>query len=178
MVQSFKEVIKRYCNVANISYLRIMYSKDEVRQLKKRFWDGLSDYAEQYAELRNRRHKFMLHNTRLKGVTMKFDATRDGAYVILEIDHRSEEQQEKLYNHFLENKELLEAAFDTPLVWDTHYITESGKPVIRIYCMQSGLDIHRQGEWGDFYAFMVDNMIRLEKGFVQVKAIWDMWEGA
>ena len=70
-----------------------MYSKDEVRDLKKRFWDGLSAYAESYDELKNRRHKFMLHNTRLKGVTMKFDATRDGAYVILEIDHRSEEQQ-------------------------------------------------------------------------------------
>ena len=93
-----------------------MYSKDEKRDLKKRFWDGLSAYAENYAELRNRRHKFMLHNTRLKGVTMKFDATRDGAYVILEIDHRNEDQQEKLYNHFLEHRELLESAFDTPLI--------------------------------------------------------------
>ena len=109
-----------------------MYSKDEVRELKKRFWDGLSAYAESYEELSNRRHKFMLHNTRMKGVAMKFDATRDGAYVILEIDHRSEEQQEKLYNHFLENRELLEMAFDEPLVWDTHYIKDCGKQVIRI----------------------------------------------
>lgn len=68
-----------------------MYSKDEVRELKKRFWDGLSAYAEQYPELQSRKHKFMLHNTRMKGVAMKFDATRYGAYVILEIDHRSEE---------------------------------------------------------------------------------------
>ncbi len=163
--------------VKNYYYLRIMYSKDEVKELKKRFWDGLSAYAEAYPELSNRRHKFMLHNTRLKGVTMKFDATREGAYVILEIDHRSEEQQEKLYNHFLENRELLEAQFDTPLIWDTQYYKECGKRVIYIYCKQEGLDIHRQHQWDDFYHFMVVNMIKLENGFKQVKAIWDMWEG-
>jgi len=43
--------------------------------------------------------------------------------------------------------------------------------------MHSGLDIHRQEQWNDFYLFMVDNMIRLERGFRQIKAIWDMWEG-
>ena len=75
----------------------------------------------------------MLHNTRLKGVTMKFDATRDGAYVILEIDHRNEDQQEKLYNHFLEHRELLESAFDTPFQWDRNYTKDCGKQVIRIY---------------------------------------------
>lgn len=172
-----KYSVKLYRILLAYAYFCIMYSKDEVRDLKKRFWDGLSAYAESYDELKNRRHKFMLHNTRLKGVTMKFDATRDGAYVILEIDHRSEEQQEKLYNHFLENRELLESAFDEPLIWDTHYVKECGKSVIRIYCMQSGLDVHRQHQWNEFYEFLVANMIRLEKGFVQVKAIWDMWEG-
>lgn len=154
-----------------------MYSKDEVRELKKRFWDGLSAYADSYPELRNRRHKFMLHNTKMKGVAMKFDATRDGAYVILEIDHRSEEQQQKLYNHFVENRALLEGEFDTPLVWDTHYRKECGKEVIYIYCVQTGLDIHRQEQWEAFYHFMVENMIKLENGFRQVKEIWDMWEG-
>ena len=153
-----------------------MYSRDEIKDLKKRFWDGLSDYALNYPDLRSRKHKFMLHNTRLRGVTMKFDATRDGAYVILEIDHRNEERQEKLHNHFLENRELLDAQFDEPLIWDTQYTKECGKQVIRIYCMQQGLDIHRQEQWHDFYRFLVENMIRLEKGFVQVKAIWDMWE--
>lgn len=154
-----------------------MYSKDEVRELKKRFWDGLSAYAESYPELKNRRHKFMLHNTKMKGVTMKFDATRTGAYVILEISHRSEEQQRKLYNHFCENRQLLDNEFETPLLWDTSYVLESGKRVIWIYCKQDNLDIHKQEQWNDFYSFMVSNMIRLERGFCQVKAIWDMWEG-
>lgn len=154
-----------------------MYSKDEVRDLKKRFWDGLSAYAETYPELQDRRHKFMLHNTRLKGVAMMFDATRDGAYVILEISHRNEDQQQKLYNHFCEYRDLLEAEFDTSLVWDTNYVRDCGKRVIRIYCSKSGIDIHRQEQWEEFYSFMVANMIRLENGFRQVKAMWDMWEG-
>lgn len=154
-----------------------MYSKEETKELKKRFWDGLSNYAESYPELKSRKHKFMLHNTRLKGVTMKFDATRDGAFVILEIDHRNEERQAKLYAHFLEYKELLEATFDTLPIWDTHFVKECGKAVIRIYRMQSGLDIHRQEQWQDFYRFMVAEMIKMEAGFKQVKAMWDMWEG-
>lgn len=153
-----------------------MYSRDEIKDLKKRFWDGLSDYAETHPRLRNRKHKFLLHNTRLKGVTMKFDATREGAFVILEIDHRNKERQAKLFNHFLEYRAMLEDAFDSPLTWDTHYTRECGKQVIRIYCMQAGLDIHRQEQWPQFYDFMVTNMVRLEDGFVRVKEIWDMWE--
>ena len=154
-----------------------MYSREEARDLKKRFWDGLSAYAENDLSLRGRKHKFMLHNTRLKGVAMKFDATREGAYVILEIDHRSEEQQEKLYNHFVEYRHLLEGQFDEPLIWDTSYEKECGKRVIYIYCKREGLDIHRQEQWNDFYSFLVDNMVKLENGFRQVKEMWDMWEG-
>ena len=154
-----------------------MYSKDEVRDLKKRFWDGLSTYAEQYSELKGRKHKFMLHNTRLKGVTMKFDATRSGAFVILEIDHRSEERQEKLCAHFEEYRQYLDDEFEGNLIWDKNYTKDCGKRVVRIYCMREGLDIHRQEQWNDFYEYLVANMIKMERGFTQIKVMWDMWEG-
>ena len=63
-----------------------MYSKEELKQLKKEFWEGFGTYCSEIPALKRRKSKFMLYNTKMKGVELKFDATRDGAFVILEVN--------------------------------------------------------------------------------------------
>ena len=60
-----------------------MYSKEELKQLKKEFWEGFGTYCSLIPALKRRKSKFMLYNTKMKGVELKFDATRTGASVIL-----------------------------------------------------------------------------------------------
>lgn len=146
-----------------------MYSKEELKQLKKEFWEGFGLYCSQIPALKRRKSKFLLYNTKMKGVEMKFDATRNGAYVILEINLTSEEARLQRYEQFEQYKIIFEKYFPEGLIWDFAYVRESGEQVCRIYTHKPGIDIHRRIQWMEFYKFMAEEMLKLEKGFRLVK---------
>jgi len=148
-----------------------MYTKDELKQLKKEFWEGFGTYCSEVPAMKRRKSKFMLYNTKMKGVELKFDATRDGAYVILEINHQDAAKRFELYEKFELYKSIVEKQFPGGLIWNFAYIRECGTEVCRIYTHKPGIDIHRRIQWMEFYKFMVDEMLKLEKSFKMVKDI-------
>lgn len=150
-----------------------MYSREELKALKKEFWEGFGDYASQLPVMRFKRRKFLLHNTKLKGVSLKFDATRDGAFVILEISAKDRDLHHRLYEHFLRYKVILEEDFSEGLIWERNYLLDTGHSVSRIYTMRSDIDLHRREHWSSFYLFMADAMIVLERNFLEVKSAWN-----
>lgn len=150
-----------------------MYSKSELKQLKIDFWEGFGGYCRFKKAFKHRKGKFILYDTKLKGVELKFDATRDGAYVILELNARSEEQRAERYGQFQDYQGLFESAFGSSVIWLPSYERESGEVVARIFLYQSGIDIHRREHWLDFYEFMSENMQRMEDVFLQIKDFLD-----
>lgn len=146
-----------------------MYSKEELKQLKKEFWEGFGLYCSQIPALKRRKSKFMLYNTKMKGVELKFDATREGAWVILEINLSDETARLERYEQFEMYKSIFEKNFPEGLIWDFAYVRESGEQVCRIYTCKTGIDIHRRIQWMEFYKFMAEEMQKLEKGFRKVK---------
>ncbi|MFZ4726170.1 MAG: DUF4268 domain-containing protein [Paludibacter sp.] len=147
-----------------------MYSKEEVKQLKKEFWEGFGVYCSQIPELKRRKSKFMLYNTKMKGVELKFDATREGAYVILELNHSNSSLRLEKYEQFEQYKTIMEKQFPNGLIWDFAYIRDCGTEVCRIYTSKTGIDLHRRIQWMEFYQFMSAEMMKLEKSFIKVKA--------
>ena len=118
-----------------------MYTKEEIKELKKEFWEGFGTYCSQIPALKKRKSKFMLYNTKMKGVELKFDATREGAFVILEINHSDAARRFELYEQFEQYKVLMEKNFPDGLIWDFAYIRECGTEVCRIYTHKPGIDI-------------------------------------
>jgi len=146
-----------------------MYTKEEIKELKKEFWEGFGTYCSQIPALKKRKSKFMLYNTKMKGVELKFDATRDGAYVILEINHPDDTKRFELFEKFELYKSIMEKQFPAGLIWDFAYVRECGTEVCRIYTAKQGIDIHRRIQWMEFYQFMASEMNKLEKAFRTVK---------
>lgn len=149
-----------------------MYSKTEIKALKKRFWEGLGEYAAALPELHHRKRLFMLHHTGLRGTVLKFEAGRDGAAVVLEINDPDTQRRQRLYDHFHAYRIVLEEQFPNGLQWQASYNTESGTTISRIFIGKNGLDIHRQNQWIDFYNFLATEMIKLEKAFRLIKEAW------
>ncbi len=145
-----------------------MYSKAELKQLKIDFWEGFGSYCRFKKAFKHRKEKFILYDTKLKGVEMKFDATREGAYVILEFNG-SEELRKERYEQFQTYNYLFEKAFPEGLIWVPLYERESGEKVARAYLHQSGLDIHRREHWIGFYEFMAEKMQLMENVFMEIK---------
>lgn len=145
-----------------------MYSKDELKQLKLEFWESFAAFCEVQPFLRGRKKIWTLYDTKVKGVELKFDANRQGAYVILEVNHRREDLRLEMFEKLTWYKEALERDFPDGLIWDICFVRETGKEVARIYTREEGIDLHRRQDWGTFFTFMVRQMYLLERNFMEI----------
>ena len=147
------------------------YNREELKQLKTDFWNGFADYCNTIPRLAQRKQKFMLYNTRLKGTELKFDVERHSVAVVLEINHTDYDRRIELFEHFKACRLLFEEAFEgMEVVYEPFYKLETGKDVCRIYIKLTGeFDFHRRDDWQQFYQFMARNMMRLERIFNQAK---------
>ena len=145
-----------------------MYSREELKNLKLEFWESFAAFCEVQPNLRDRKKIWTLYDTKVKGVELKFDANRKGAYVILEVNHRSETQRLEMFERLTWYKEMIEVDFPDGLIWDICFVRENGQQVCRIYTAKEGLDIHRRSDWGEFFAFMAGQMYLLERNFMEI----------
>jgi hypothetical protein len=145
-----------------------MYSKDELKNLKLEFWESFAAFCEVQPYLRGRKKIWTLYDTKVKGVELKFDATRAGAFVILEVNHRGEEARLEMFERLTWYKDTLETDFPEGLTWDICFVRDTGKQVARIYTSKSGIDFHRRQDWGEFFSFMASQMYLLERNFMSI----------
>ena len=145
-----------------------MYSKDELKTLKLEFWESFAAFCEVQPYLRGRKKIWTLYDTKVKGVELKFDATREGAFVILEVNHRGEEARLEMFERLTWYKDTLETDFPEGLTWDICFVRDTGKQVARIYTSKSGIDFHRRQDWGEFFSFMASQMYLLERNFMSI----------
>lgn len=145
-----------------------MYSKDELKNLKLEFWESFAAFCGVQPYLRGRKKIWTLYDTKVKGVELKFDATREGAFVILEVNHRGEEARLEMFERLTWYKDTLEMDFPEGLTWDICFVRDTGKQVARIYTSKSGIDFHRRQDWGEFFSFMASQMYLLERNFMSI----------
>ena len=145
-----------------------MYSKDELKNLKLEFWESFAAFCEVQPYLRGRKKIWTLYDTKVKGVELKFDATREGAFVIHEVNHRGEEARLEMFERLTWYKDTLETDFPEGLTWDICFVRDTGKQVARIYTSKSGIDFHRRQDWGEFFSFMASQMYLLERNFMSI----------
>ena len=145
-----------------------MYSKDELKNLKLEFWESFAAFCEVQPYLRGRKKIWTLYDTKVKGVELKFDATREGAFVILEVNHRGEEARLEMFERLTWYKDTLETDFPEGLTWDICFVRDTGKQVARIYTSKSGIAFHRRQDWGEFFSFMASQMYLLERNFMSI----------
>jgi len=148
-----------------------MYSKDEAKLLRKEFWIVFARRCEIIPELRHKKKKWVLYDTGLSGIDLKFDVTRSEALVMIEINNRQESRRLEIFETLQKYRKFLEEGFAEPLEWDICFVRESGQEVCRIYTSLPNVDFHRQTQWPDIFNFMIDNMLRLENNLMEIKDV-------
>lgn len=146
-----------------------MYSKDEAKQLRKNFWDDFGYYSRRLPELKGQNKKWMLYNTKIKHVELKFEVERKHIQVILEVNHRSETQRLDVFGQLEQYKSIIEEIYGGSLIWDFVYTLPENKDVCRIYCETTEYDFHKQEQWPAIFRYLSTNMLRLEEAFVEIK---------
>ncbi len=145
-----------------------MFSKEEAKQIRLEFWRKLDNRTRRLPGQGGRKKKWISKRTEIKGLDLRFDVDREKAIVALEINHNQEEKRLALYERLEACKKIFEDSFGKPLTWDYLYEKPTGKHVCRVY-VEMDADLYGKEEWPQVSYFLIDNMMRMEKAFLEVK---------
>lgn len=135
-----------------------MFSKAEMQQMKREFWIA---FAEAYPR------KWLLYDTKIKDFSLKFDADRRKAMVMIEIGHRDEEKRRLYYEKLESLQTILQEEYWPDAVFDPAVHLETGKEVARVYVTLEGVGISNRSSWPAIFDFFHDRMAALEMFFYE-----------
>jgi len=139
-----------------------MFGKDEAALLRKEFW---TIFGKSFPR------KWLLYNTKVKGLSFKFVADRKKAAVCLDIESPDEVANLLYYDQLLSLKTLLENELPE-VIFNEAYELNNGKVIHRIYIpFQDKFSIHNKNTWRDCYVFFVETMTIFERFYYEYEDV-------
>ncbi|MDT0676310.1 DUF4268 domain-containing protein [Autumnicola musiva] len=133
-----------------------MFSREESKKLTQEFWTG---FGKKFP------HKWLLYNTRIKEIHLKFTFTRKIAQVSMDVSSQDEVIQAYYYEKMLSLKKILLAEYLPDAIFDENYELPEGKTISRIYVQLKDVSIHNRNDWENVQQFFVEKMLKLEEFF-------------
>jgi len=146
-----------------------MFTKEQKKALIQQFWLHFDQFCDTLPDLAWRKKKWILHDTKISHIDLKFDMDRDFAMVALEINHRSENRRFRVYELIERYRMLLEEGFREGLTWDFCYLNSNNQEVCRIYIKIQGVDLHKRSDWKIIFVFFAENMLQLQDNFLEIQ---------
>ena len=139
-----------------------MFSKEESAQIRKEFW---TSFGKSFPR------KWLLYNTKIKGLSFKFVADRKKAFVCLDIENPDELVNLLYYDQLLSLKVLLEIELPE-VIFNDAYELESGKTIHRIYVPFEGkFSVHNKNTWRDCFEFYMEIMPKFEAFYYEYEEV-------
>jgi hypothetical protein len=148
-----------------------MYSKEEEKNIRMAFWEGFRKYSTPKRRKQGKPRKWMMQNTGIKAIDLKFYIGSKQASVSLDVVAKSLDRRVAIWNKLLGLKRLLNEIFDQEVVWNDLFMLESGKEIIRIAVYLDDVNILDKESWDKVYEFFFKNMMKLEDWFEEYKDI-------
>lgn len=145
-----------------------MYSKKEEKEIKLAFWQKFNDYCKTHPNLRGQKKPFVLHNTGISHVDLKFDVASEWIRVALEVNHRNENRRLDVYEYVEAFKVILEQDLEN-VIWTFSFIRENGQEVCRAYVELLDVDFYNDRNWPVIFKFMAGKMVILQRNFFEIK---------
>jgi len=139
-----------------------MFNREESRLLRELFW---TSYGKSFPR------RWLLYNTKIKDVSLKFQADRKVAMVCIDIELEDEYERLEQYEKFESLKTILETEYLHEVIFnDDYYLEKSQKSICRIYVLhEKKFSIHNKDTWRDAYEFFNKHMDLLESFFLEYK---------
>lgn len=139
-----------------------MFSKEESRLLRQEFW---TSFGKSFPK------KWILYNTKLKGLSFKFHFDNKKALVALDLEDDLE-YRIKRWEKLLSLKSILLDDFLPKAIFDESYLLENHKEISRIYVpLEEKVSIHNKQTWRQVMEFFNENMSLFESFFEDYKDV-------
>ncbi|WP_274475621.1 DUF4268 domain-containing protein [Mangrovimonas aestuarii] len=139
-----------------------MFSKEESRRLKQEFW---TSFGKSFPR------KWILYNTKMKGLSFKFYFDTKKAFVTLDLEDDLENRI-NYWEKLVALKSILMDDYLPEVIYDEEHLLENGKEISRIYVpLEQKVSIHNKNTWQDTMVFFNSTMSLFEAFFEEYKDV-------
>ncbi|MHA6280698.1 DUF4268 domain-containing protein [Salinimicrobium sp. CAU 1759] len=137
-----------------------MYSREESKKIRQEFWTSFG---------KNYPRKWLLYNTRIKDLSLKFTFTRRIAEVSIDLDASDEIMRQYYFGKLQSLKSILQEEFLPDAVFAEEYELENGKVISRVYVTLEKVNIHNKKQWPEVQTWLAEKMNALEMFFLEYR---------
>ncbi len=133
-----------------------MFSKEESRLLRQEFW---TSFGKSFPR------KWILYNTKIKGLSLKFYFDTKKAFVSLDLEDHLENRI-NCWEKLLSIKTILTDEYLSEAIFEEECHLDNGKEISRISVhLNQKVSIHNKNSWQDTMVFFNDKMSLFEDFF-------------
>lgn len=133
-----------------------MFSKEESRLLKEDFWISFG---------KSFPRKWVLYDTKIKGLSFKFHFDTKSALVALDLEDDLENRI-RYWEKLQSLKSILLEDYLSEAIFEDTYFLENGKEISRIYVpLEQKVSIHNKNTWQTTMEFLNEKMSLFEAFF-------------
>ncbi|SDR72427.1 DUF4268 domain-containing protein [Gramella sp. MAR_2010_147] len=133
-----------------------MFSQEESKKIRQEFW---TSFGKEYP------HKWLLYNTKMKEIQLKFTFNRKFAQVSLDVIDDTELIREYYFEKLQSLKTILKEEYLPDVIFEEFYELPEGKIISRIYTQLDNVSIHNKKTWPETKEFLSSKMTLLEDFF-------------
>ncbi|MDX1544591.1 MAG: DUF4268 domain-containing protein [Christiangramia sp.] len=133
-----------------------MFSKEESKRLRQEFW---TSFGKEYPR------KWILYNTKVKELQLKFTFNRKLAQVSLDIIDEDELIRAYYFEKLQSLQKILKTEYLPEIIYEENYVLPEGKIISRIYVQLANVSIHNKKNWPQVKEFLSSRMTLLEEFF-------------
>lgn len=134
-----------------------MFSREQAKKIRQEFW---TSFGREYP------HKWILYNTRIKEIQLKFTFERKYAQVSLDIIDEDPLIRAYYFEKLESLKSILENDYHlSEIIFEKDYELSEGKIVSRIYVHLDNVSIYNKNDWPRVKEFLYTKMLLLEEFF-------------
>jgi len=139
-----------------------MFSKEESRLLREEFWIS---FGKSFPK------KWILYNTKIKGLSFKFYFDTKKAFVSLDLEDNLEHRI-NCWEKLIALKSILIEEYLPNAIYEEEFYLDNGKEISRIYVpLEQKVSIHNKNTWRDTMEFFNEKMLLFEAFFEEYKDV-------
>ncbi|MCA0131793.1 DUF4268 domain-containing protein [Winogradskyella alexanderae] len=139
-----------------------MFTKEESRLLRQEFW---TSFGKSFPR------KWILYNTKIKGLSFKFHFDTKKALIALDLEDNLENRI-NCWEKLVALKSILKSDYLPDAIYEEEYFLDNGKEISRIYLpLEKKVSIHNKNTWHEVMGFFNQNMTLFEAFFEEYRDI-------
>jgi hypothetical protein len=138
-----------------------MYSKEEAQKIKRQFW---IEFADAYPR------KWLLYDTKIKDVSLKFFLDNKKAQVMLDIEPKEDDKRIIYFEKIASLKTILIENHLPDAIFERNFHLETGKIISRIWVELPNVSSNNQKTWQTIFDFFNEKMSAFEYFFLEYEA--------